>query len=211
MAAFAQKIAVDFSVMDHILSVLISWDVQTFFAINHGASSPVLDIVMPFLTTTKNWLPIYFFGLLVLIGRGYRQRHADGPRLIACAIILILTVAIADQLSHQLLKETIQRPRPYAAMSDVIQLVGSGGGSFPSNHAMNSAIIAIVLTTFFPRYRQLWWSYAGIIGLSRVYCGVHYPSDVLGGLLIGALVARLVVHVLQKQWPQLPIGPPPPA
>lgn len=195
--------------MDHILSVLISWDVQTFFLINHSASNTVLDIVMPFLTTTKNWLPIYFLGMTFLMGRGYHQRHVDGRRLIACAVLLLLTVAVADQLSHQFLKETIQRPRPYEVLPEAIKLVGSGGGSFPSNHAMNSTIIAVLLSTFFPRFRLLWWSYAVMIGFSRIYCGVHYPSDVLGGALIGALVARLVVLVLRKQWPQLPIGPPP--
>ncbi|MBU3699884.1 MAG: phosphatase PAP2 family protein [Candidatus Kapabacteria bacterium] len=194
-----------------VLSVLISWDIHAFRFINGMMSNAVLDVVFPFLTTTKNWLPIYVLGIVFMLVRGYRDRSTGGRRLIVCAVMLVLTVAVADQLSHRLLKEVIQRPRPYMVLSDAIQLVGSGGGSFPSNHAMNSAIIAVILSVFFPRFRSLWWAYAGIIAVSRVYCGVHYPSDVLGGLVIGVAVATLVLHFARRQWPQLPIGPPLPA
>lgn len=174
-------------------------------------SNVVLDVLFPFLTTTKNWLPIYVLGIGTLMVRGYRERTSDGGRLLLCAVMLVLTVAVADQLSHRLLKEVIQRPRPYMVLADAIQRVGSGGGSFPSNHAMNSAIIAVMLSTFFPHFRGLWWTYAGLIAVSRVYCGVHYPSDVLGGLMIGVAVARLVMYLARRQWPKLPIGPPPQA
>jgi undecaprenyl-diphosphatase len=198
-------------VIQDVLSVLISWDIHAFTIINGMMSNAVLDVVFPFLTTTKNWLPIYVLGIGTMMVRGYRERFAGGQRLMLCAMMLVLTVAAADQLSHQLLKEVIQRPRPYMVLPDAIQRVGSGGGSFPSNHAMNSAIIAMILSTYFPRRRSLWWTYAGVIALSRVYCGVHYPSDVLGGLLIGAGVAMVMLELVRRIWPQLPIGPPPQA
>lgn len=211
VGAFSRVLAVDFDVLHDILAVLISWDIQTFFMINLGASNAVLDFLFPILTTTKNWLPIYVFGVGVLLVRGYRDRQNDGKRLVACALVLVGSVAVADQLSHRLLKEVIQRARPYEVLADVHKLVGSGGGSFPSNHALNSAVIAVILSTFFPRLRLLWWSYAAIIGLSRIYCGVHYPSDVLGGFLIGTAWAYLVLASLRRLWPQIPIGPPPQA
>lgn len=206
---FRLIITVVFDVIRDILSVLISWDVQTFFIVNHSIANAVFDFLFPILTTTKNWLPIYLVSISYLLYRGYRTRHGDGRRLIVCATVLIGSVALADQLSHQLLKEVIQRPRPYVVLEQARQLVGSGGGSFPSNHAMNSAIFAVILSTFFPQLRTWWWSYALLIGFSRIYCGVHYPSDVLGGFAIGIVWAMIVLRLLQRLWPQLPIGPPP--
>ncbi|MBU3677997.1 MAG: phosphatase PAP2 family protein [Candidatus Kapabacteria bacterium] len=206
---FRGGMAVVFDVIHDLLSVLISWDIQTFLLINEHLSNGLFDMVMPIVTTTKYWLPIFVASLGLMVLRGYRARDADGRRLIVCTAMLVLSVAMADQLSHRLLKETIQRPRPYLVLSEVHQLVGSGGGSFPSNHAMNSAIIAMILSAFFPRLRTWWWSYAVLIGFSRVYCGVHYPSDVLGGYVIGILWALLMIHGVRRQWPQLPIGPPP--
>lgn len=179
--------------------------------INLGTSNAVLDFLFPILTTTKHWLPIYVLGVGVLLVRGYRHRQNDGMRLMVCALMLVGSVALADQLSHRFLKEVIQRARPYEVLANVHQLVGSGGGSFPSNHALNSAVIAVILSTFFPRLRVLWWSYAAVIGLSRIYCGVHYPSDVLGGFAIGTAWAFIVLASVRRLWPQLPIGPPPQA
>ncbi|MFM8771966.1 MAG: phosphatase PAP2 family protein [Candidatus Kapaibacterium sp.] len=194
-----------------LLSVLVSWDIHAFLFVNKNLSNDLFDVVMPIVTTTKNWLPIFLVSMGLLVLRGYRSRTEGGNRPILCAVVLVLSVAAADQLSHRLLKETIQRARPYQTLSEVHQLVGSGGGSFPSNHAMNSAIIAVILSTFFPRLRIVWWSYAAVIGFSRMYCGVHYPSDVLGGYVIGVLWALLVLNVVRHRWPQLPIGPPPQA
>lgn len=193
-----------------ILTVLISWDIRAFLLINRDIGNAAFDFVFPILTTTKNWLPIYVFGVSLLLVRGYRTRVHGGMRLVACATLLILNVAIADQLSHRMIKEVVQRPRPYVALAETRQLVGSGGGSFPSNHAMNSAIIAVILSTFFPRLRAWWWSYALLVGFSRIYCGVHYPSDVLGGGVIGLCWASLTLYLVRRVWPQLPIGPPPP-
>jgi len=196
-------------VLHDILAVLISWDIRAFFLINRDIVNAVFDFAFPILTTTKNWLPIYVLGVGLLLVRGYRDRTNDGMRLMACATLLVLSVAVADQLSHRLIKEVVLRPRPYAALAEARQLVGSGGGSFPSNHAMNSTIIAVILSTFFPRLRAWWWSYALLIGLSRIYCGVHFPSDVLGGFVIGLCWAWLVLNLVRRVWPRLPIGPPP--
>lgn len=191
-----------------ILAVLIAWDIRAFLLINRDIANAAFDFVFPILTTTKNWLPIYVFGVGLLLLRGYRAGNRDGMRLIACAALLVFCVAIADQLSHRLIKEVVQRPRPYVELAEARHLVGSGGGSFPSNHAMNSAIVAVILTAFFPRLRPWWWSYALLIGFSRIYCGVHYPSDVLGGFVIGLCWATLTLHLARRIWPQLPIGPP---
>ncbi|MBU3741038.1 MAG: phosphatase PAP2 family protein [Candidatus Kapabacteria bacterium] len=155
-------------------------DIWLFYAINHGLSNELFDTVMPVLTSSRLWLPCYIAGILLLLWRG-------GTRGRWCAATLLVSIALTDPLSTHLLKETIQRIRPYEALGDVIKLVGSGGGSFPSNHALNNASAAMILSSYYRRYTWLWWTIAGIIGFTRVYCGVHYPSDVVGGLAIGTL------------------------
>jgi len=174
-------------------------DVWLFYAVNAGLSNPFFDLLMPAITTTKLWYPIYVLGIGFLLLRGWQQRGTElGQRYLWCAALLVATVAVLDQASHRLLKEVISRPRPYLVLGDVRQLVGSGGGSFPSNHAMNNAATAVILTWFFPRRWMVFWGIACTIAFSRVYCGVHYPSDVLGGIVIGILGGLLAISFAKR-------------
>jgi undecaprenyl-diphosphatase len=195
--------------MSSLIELLKSLDTWALYAINHGLSNPVFDVVMPRITTTSFWMPIYVVGILGLVIQGVRTRHVRGYRLIACACIMLFGILVLDQAAHRLLKEVIGRPRPYEVLPDVHKLVGSGGGSFPSNHALNNAFIAVVLSAWFPRWGRLWWSLAALIMFTRPYCGVHYPSDVLGGLLIGLSAGVLTVRAVRSRWPQYLSAPPP--
>lgn len=170
-----------------MIEALLHVDVWLFYAVNHGWSNPVFDAIMPVITNSRYWLPVYILGCLYLVVR-------QGGKGRWCTVTLVGTVVLLDQASAHFLKEAIGRLRPYDALGDVIQLVGSGGGSFPSNHAMNNAAAAVILSAFYPSLRPLWWSIAVVMAFSRVYCGVHYPSDVLGGMALGALVGWGVVH-----------------
>lgn len=167
-----------------------------FYVVNHGMSNPVFDWFFVAITTTWHWYPVWAAMLIWLCWKGGRSGRW-------CAATLVVAVALLDPLSHHFLKETVQRLRPYAALPDVYQLVGSGGGSFPSNHAMNNAAMATVLCAYYPRKR--WWFILGaaLIGFSRVYCGVHWPTDVLAGFGIGVLVAGGLV-MLTRLWKGVP-------
>lgn len=182
-----------------MIETLFSVDVWLFYAINHGLSNPVFDFIMPLITTTRWWYPLYVIGIGYLLVRGWQQRTSmDGKNLLWCAALLLVAVAVLDQASHRLLKEVISRPRPYLVLGDVYQLVGSGGGSFPSNHAMNNAAAAVILSWFFPLKRWIFWGIAITIAFSRVYCGVHYPSDILGGAIIGAGAGFMFLAVARR-------------
>ncbi|MCX6140805.1 MAG: phosphatase PAP2 family protein [Candidatus Kapabacteria bacterium] len=181
--------------IDHLYNI----DVWLFYAINHGFSNDVFDLLIPIITTTKWWYPVYTIGVGWLLFMSWRQRHTvEGRRYLWCVALLLLSVAILDQASHRLLKEVIQRERPYQALGLVHQLVGSGGGSFPSNHAMNNAAVAVILSWFFPRTWVIFWAVAISIAFSRIYCGVHYPSDVLGGLVIGAIGGWAAIAIARR-------------
>lgn len=167
---------------------LQSIDTSLFRAINSSETHAWLDACLVAISTTKFALPFYVVGLLVMIIIGVRNRSTlQGKTYLWCAGLLVATITVIDKASHYFLKEVIQRPRPYMALTDVHQLVGSGGGSFPSNHAMNTAAMAVILGWAMPWSRPYVWLYAALAAFSRVYCGVHYPSDVLGGMAIGAL------------------------
>lgn len=195
--------------MQEILELLKSLDTWVLYAINHGLSNTVFDAVMPRITTTSFWMPVYVIGITGLLFKGARSWHDGGRRLVVCAAVMLFGILVLDQAGHRLFKETIGRPRPYEVLPDIHKLVGSGGGSFPSNHAMNNAFIAVILSAWFWRLRYLWWGLALLIMFTRPYCGVHYPSDILGGAAIGTTAGFLTLRLLRARWPQYLSAQPP--
>ncbi|HLB01237.1 MAG TPA: phosphatase PAP2 family protein, partial [Bacteroidota bacterium] len=126
---------------------------------------------------------------------------------------------ISDQVSSSLLKKLIMRPRPCHAIGGlpveehIRLLVDCGGGfSFPSSHAVNNFAAAMLLSHFYPRRRMALFFVAGIVAFSRISVGVHYPSDVLGGMLVGMLVAAVCIlgwMLVVAYYPGLdPLAPP---
>ena len=183
-----------------MLNFLNTIDTALFRFINGSLSNPTFDVMMPFLTDLNKQRTVLVFVaalLLWMIIRGKRN-----VRL--AAILLIITIVISDQLSSSIVKYWFERPRPCRTLQDVHLLVSCGSGfSFPSSHAVNNFAGAILLAFFIPRGKWWFFGFATVIAFSRVYIGVHYPSDVIGGGVIGLICGGCIIFVflvLENLW-----------
>jgi undecaprenyl-diphosphatase len=175
-------------------------DTAMFRFLNASLSNPFFDIVMPFLTDLNKQrivLVAVAAVLLWMIIRGNQSVRLAG-------ILLIVTIIISDQTSSSIIKYWLSRQRPCHTLQNVRLLVSCGSGlSFPSSHAVNNFAGALICAFFFPRMKWWFFGFAALIAFSRVYVGVHYPSDVLGGGLIGMICGGCVIVIfleIQKLW-----------
>jgi undecaprenyl-diphosphatase len=177
------------------MEVLLAVDRALFVFFNQGVRNWLFDETLPFLTDINQrpiGMVILALAWLLLLTRGGR------PGRIA-ALLLIPTIALSDQLNSSFLKFIIDRPRPCLELSNVHLLVGCGSGySFPSSHAVNNFAAATVLSYFLPRQAWAFFCFAGVMAFSRIYVGVHYPSDVLAGSIIGLGVGFSVIFVFRR-------------
>jgi len=179
---------------------LYSIDTSVFFFINHTLSNPILDWLMPFLTNlNQHWETLVIVSVLWLwlMIRGGRRGRTAG-------ILLVLAIIVSDQFSSSVLKHLVGRLRPCHVLQGVRLLVDCGSGlSFPSSHAVNNFAGATILSHFYRKYAWGCFSFASLIAFSRPYIGVHYPSDIVGGALIGWLCAEALILAWIKIEPMI--------
>jgi undecaprenyl-diphosphatase len=166
-----------------MISVLSSWDITLFRLINGQGHNYFLDWFMPFMTDLKNFryvLPVLVVWVLV------REKKAG----IVFLVFIGLTLAITDPFSSRLLKDWLGRVRPCHVLEEVRLLTDCNTSySFPSSHAVNIFAAAFFLSQPLKKLSPLFFGIAGIVGYSRIYIGIHYPLDVIGGAAIGLLIA----------------------
>ncbi|PKL51868.1 MAG: hypothetical protein CVV37_04195 [Nitrospira bacterium HGW-Nitrospira-1] len=162
-------------------------DSALFFLINKNLQNGFFDVVMPFVT---NRAEMVFLGLA--LWTAVKEKKAVWRFL----FVSLFAVALADGSGH-VLKDMIARVRPCNTFTDINLLVGCGRSySMPSNHAANA--FAFAMTFFFLRRNITGYFFlaaAAVIGLSRVYVGVHYPSDICAGALLGASTAYAAIRI----------------
>ncbi|MBP6065340.1 phosphatase PAP2 family protein [Bacteroides sp.] len=173
---------------------------QTVFLYLNGLYTSFGDYFMSSFSGKVIWAPMYASVLYVLL------KNADWKVALYCLIAIVLTITFADQACATFIRPAVARLRPCSPdnpISELVHLVNgkrSGSFSFPSCHAANSFGLAFMLMYLF---RNRWLTafiliWAVINSYSRIYLGVHYPTDLLAGAIVGATGATLMYLLLRK-------------
>ena len=157
-------------------------DVTVFYALNHKLHCLLLDILMRLITN----LGSVVFTLALLAGFLFSSRALNR----SAGINLAVGLALCQIVVHTI-KRLVNRPRPYRTLEDAIAVhPPSCKYSFPSGHTATAFVIAFVLAASLPvpdAVAGLLFSLAFLVGISRIYLGFHYPTDVLVGFGVAYL------------------------
>lgn len=154
-------------------------DSKIFLNIFNLNGRKVLDRVMKIISTSADG----YYYLLIFTAIWVLNPAVGAPLL----MIAILSFTIEIPIQH-LVKILVKRDRPFEVLGDVeFVLPPPDRFSFPSGHTAGAFVLAIIISTFFPVMTIPLFLWAGAVGISRIYIGVHYPSDVLAGVLLGIL------------------------
>ena len=195
------------------MDYLIHIDQQWLLAIN-GWHSEWADMLMWYISKSTTWLPLYalLVGLIVyrfgILSPSLCKEGRRGSSLLRVLIILAgfaVAVGVSDFVSSGIIKPWVCRLRPThePALAGMLHLVnGYTGGlyGFVSSHAANTMACALLFALLYRnKYAtvglMLW---VALNCYSRMYLGVHYPADIIGGLAIGALMATLTYGMVRR-------------
>ena len=184
-------------------------DTELLLAINSW-HAPWADRLMWIISAKSTWIPLYVLLIGLLVWR-YRKPAKTGvkwlQRVPACVVMIVviaMAVGAADFIASGILKELVARPRPTRVpeLEGVLHLVNdyrSGQYGFVSSHAANTMACALLFSLIWRKKitTSLLMLWVAANCYSRMYLGVHYPLDILGGLMVGTLTALLGFALLR--------------
>lgn len=194
---------------------MMEWDMQWLLRINREWTHPLLDWLMPAVSSIHAWLPLLVLAALWLAWRGGR----DGRHFLLC---MTVAICLGDGLVSNGLKHAVGRVRPQDVTAEVrvrdlgkawpefarlfqppVQRPGrpkpvKDGKSFPSSHTVNLFAAALVITRFRRGWGACAFGLAALVGYSRIYVGAHWPSDVVPSIGLGLLVGGSSIWIVRR-------------
>ena len=172
-------------------------DRALFYWINGGLQNGLLDWLIPIITDPYSWGPLMFLFAAALI-------LMDPKKGVMVIVLSVAAVALSDMITHQVFKAYFERVRPCGSLPDVHLLVGcTNSYSLPSSHVVNSFTLSVVMSWHYRKLMIPIMACALLVAFSRIYVGVHFPTDVLAGMIIG-IGFGLGICEIQKKWIPLP-------
>jgi membrane-associated phospholipid phosphatase len=177
------------------------WDKWLFLKLNGEWTNSFFDFILPYFRDSVFWAPLYLFLIAFMVVN-------FGKRGWWWSLALLGSVVVADMIGTRVFKEGVERLRPcqdpdFMPYVRLLLKRCSGSYSFVSNHAANHFAIATFLSLTFKGVagRWVWLAYAWafFISYAQVYVGVHYPSDVLAGALLGVMAGLLSATIVNKK------------
>ncbi len=172
-----------------------SIDTQILLFINHHLANPVFDILMPALSKQGYLLVLPF--LLAVFALGAEMRNTEGKTYLVAAIWTFLIACAATYLAFMVenwMKDAVERVRPCRTLEGIRLILSCPKSySMPSGHAISSFAFAVPLfyltRAYIVSFGRLYpLILASFIAFSRLYLGLHYPTDVLVGAILGAAI-----------------------
>ena len=172
-----------------LLAYLQSVDESWLQVINQKWSNPIFDVIFPSITDLHRDPRMLFLLIPLLIFWIWKRQMLAVKGILAIAV----TIALCDVAAYRGIKTFVQRPRPPDAhVAVTVRTKRYSGPSFPSNHATNMFGVATIVAFLIPGVGPYAFTIAALIAYSRVYVGVHYPFDVIGGALLGMMIGFFV-------------------
>ena len=172
-----------------MLETLLNLDGGFLLFLQESVRNPILDSIMIFITSLGNGGMIWIAAtILLLIPKKTRKAG------VMSAVALLGSLII----NNNIVKNIVQRPRPFVTFTDLQIIIPTPSEfSFPSGHTSSSFAAAAVFYRHLPKKLGLpAVILAGLIGFSRLYVGVHYPTDVIAGVLMGILLSYLAEYLV---------------
>lgn len=172
-----------------MLETLLNLDGGFLLFLQESVRNPILDNIMIFITSLGNGGMIWIVATIVLL---IPKKTRKAGIMSAAALLGSLII------NNNIVKNIVQRPRPFVTFTDLQIIIPTPSEfSFPSGHTSSSFAAAAVFYRHLPKKLGLpAVILAGLIGFSRLCVGVHYPTDVIAGVLMGILLSYLAEYLV---------------
>ncbi len=176
-----------------MLEWFLNIDKELFITLN-GLGSPYLDTVMTGVSDRYVWIPLYLYLI-------FRLYHRFGSKFYWSLGLVLLVILCTDQMTANLFKPFFERLRPCkdSSLDGLITTIGQCRGlyGFASGHAANSMGLAFIYFLMErSTFSKILIAWAVVVAYSRVYLGVHYPGDIIAGIILGITISTIVYKLL---------------